>query len=287
MPDAETSDERRDSMGNVVLLDGAVGTSLWELAEAQGIAKDPVWKYNIEHPELVLELHRRMIDAGAQMILTNTIGANGPMVERSSNYELAEVITRAVELTKKAVEGTGVKAAFACGPLSELMEPYGDLEEEEVERLYTEMMEPAAAVGVDAIMLQTFIDLEMMKVAARCAKKYNVPVYCTLSFEKVGKTMMGQSVEDVCRGLEETGVDGIGMNCSLGPEYAVPIIREFSEKTKLPLVFKPNAGMPGHTDSPERFAELIRPALDYVSFIGGCCNCNWDYVKAIKKIMEE
>lgn len=270
-------------MNRAVLLDGAVGTSLWELADKAGINRDPVWKYNIEHPELVLELHRQMIEAGAEIILANTFGANEPMVKRSSSYAAAEVVKKGVELARKAVEGTDVKVAVACGPLSELLEPFGDLEEEEAERIFTKQIGSGIEAGADIVMVQTFIDLEMMKIAARVAKSYDVPVFCTLSFEKVGKTMMGQSVELVCRELEAIGVDAVGMNCSLGPELALPVIEEFSRQTKLPLVFKPNAGMPGQTTDPESFAGIVAPAIEFVSYVGGCCNCNAGYVKALKK----
>lgn len=270
-------------MKNTILLDGAVGTSLWELADKAGINRDPVWKYNMEHPELVLELHKQMIESGAQIILANTFGANRPMVSRHSSYTVEAVVKKGVELAKKAAEGTDVKVAVACGPLSELLEPYGDLEEDEAEAIFKEQIGTGVKAGADMVMIQTFIDLEMMKIAARVAKSYNVPVFCTLSFEKVGKTMMGQSVEQVCRALEDIGVDAVGMNCSLGPEYALPVIEEFSRHTKLPLVFKPNAGMPGQTTDPKHFAKTVAPAIEYVSYIGGCCNCNADYVKALKQ----
>ncbi|MDO5445285.1 MAG: homocysteine S-methyltransferase family protein [Eubacteriales bacterium] len=272
-------------MKRAVLLDGAVGTSLWELADRAGINRDPVWKYNMEHPELVQELHRQMIEAGAEIILANTFGANEPMVKRCSSYTVEEVVKKGVELAKMAAEGTGVKVAVSCGPLSELLEPFGDLEEEEAERIFRNQIGSGIEAGADLVMIQTFIDLEMMKIAAKVAKSYAVPVFCTLSFEKVGKTMMGQSVEQVCRELEALGVDGVGMNCSLGPEYALPVIEEFSRQTKLPLVFKPNAGMPGQTTDPESFAKIVAPAAEFVSYVGGCCNCNADYVKALKKYL--
>ena len=110
----------------MVLLDGAAGTTLWEIAEQNGVKRDAVWKYNMEHPELVTCLHKEMIDAEAQIIITNTFAANPPMVRRRSEYESREVIIRGVELAKEAAEGTGVKTALSLGPIPELLEPYGD-----------------------------------------------------------------------------------------------------------------------------------------------------------------
>lgn len=269
----------------ITLLDGAVGTSLWELADKHGIKREAVWKYNMEHPELVTELHNSMLSAGAEIILANTFGANPPMVKRLSSWSTEQVVTRGVELALAARDqaGSGAKVAVSCGPLSELMEPYGDLKEDEARAYFEEQIGSGIRAGGEMVMVQTFIDLEMARVAVEVAKGYGVPVFCTLSFEKTGKTMMGQGVAQVCEVLAAAGADAVGMNCSLGPELAVPVIAMFREHTDLPLVFKPNAGMPGQTTDPVLFARTVAPAAEYVSYIGGCCNCNADYVTALKK----
>lgn len=278
---------------DIVLLDGAVGTSLWHKAEANGIAKDPVWKYNVEHPELVRELAREYIDAGAQIILTNTFGANAHAVSRSSAYSVSEVVGAGARLAKEAAAGTGVKTALSIGPLSLLLEPYGDLTAAEAEAIFEEQIGAGMDEGADCIMLQTFMDLEMMKAAVRVAKQYAVPVYCMMTFEKVGKTMMGNSVRDIIDGLTPLHIDAIGMNCSLGPDLALPVIRSFSEQTDLPLIFKPNAGNPilsddGETVAPydaQTFAQDVAPALDFVQYVGGCCGCDPSYIRALKALL--
>ena len=274
---------------SVTLLDGAVGTSLWEKAEQAGVAKDPVWKYNIEHPELVTALAREYLDAGAQIILANTFGANGPAVRRSSPYDPAEVVAAGVRLARQAI-GREAKLALAIGPLSTLLEPYGDLTEEECQAIYEAQIGAGMDEGPDCVMIQTFMDLEMMRVAATVATRYNVPVFCTMTFEKVGKTLMGNSVRDVIDTLTPLGIHAIGMNCSLGPDLAVPVIAEFAKHTDLPLVFKPNAGKPilaadGVTAQSYDAATFVRdvaPALEFVSYIGGCCGCNPGYVRALR-----
>ena len=282
-------------MNRPVLLDGAVGTTLWHLADAAGVKREPVWKYNIEHPELVSELHRRYIGAGAEIILTNTFGANRQMVSRSSTYSVREIVQVGVKLAREAVKGTDVKLAAACGPLKDFMEPYGDLEEEEVEDMFTELIGSAVDEGADLVMVQTFLDLDSALVACRVAKKLGMPLFATLTFEKTGKTLMGNTVEKVCKSLEDIGADGVGMNCSLGPSMALPIISEFRKYTKLPLVFKPNAGLPitstaGDTVapySPEMFLEEVRPALDFVNYIGGCCNTDSEYIRLLHSEIEK
>ena len=276
-----------------VLLDGAVGTSLWAKAEAHGYKKDPVWKYNIEHPEIVAELAQEYAAAGSKMILANTFGANGPMVKRVSSYSTADVVSKGVQITRKALEGTDCVTALSMGPLTALLDPYGDMEEEECAEIYEEIAEAGVNAGAQAFMIQTFMDLHMMEVAAKVCVKYKLPIYCTLTFEKRGKTMMGNSVEDMIETLEPLGVAGMGMNCSLGPDLALPIIKEFAEKTSVPLVYKPNAGMPissggsGSAITAEEFAKAVEPALDFVSYIGGCCGSDPTYVAEIKKLLDK
>ena len=279
-------------MGNSnkpVLLDGASGTLIWSKTED----KLPVWIYNITKPEIIKEVHKEYIDAGSQVIYSNTFGANRPSVERSSDYSVDEVVKAAIKIAREAVAGTDVKIALDMGPLTEMMEPYGDLEEDEVAEIYGEMIQAAITDDFkpDMIIFETFLDLNMLTVAATEAMKYDIPVWCTMTFEKIGKTMFGNSVEDVIDELSEIGVSAIGMNCSLGPDEALKVITEFSEKTDLPLIYKPNAGMPvadgnGNVVTPytaERFADEVAPALSFVSYIGGCCGSDPGFIKAVKE----
>ncbi len=283
-------------MGNkVVLMDGAAGTTLWKAADAAGIERVPVWKYNIEHPELVKQMNLQYLDAGSELIQANTFGANGPAVKGASDYEAGDVVRAAVRIAKEAVaeRNSSAKIALAAGPLSQLMEPFGDLTREEVCSIYDEMLSAGIGEGADVVIFETFFDLDMMSAAAETAVKYGVPVICSMTFESHGRTMMGNSVEDVIETLSPIGISAIGMNCSLGPDMAIDIIRQFRDKTDLPLFFKPNAGLPiskgGGWDAvpytPETFAEAVKPALEFVSYIGGCCGSDADYVKEIKKLM--
>jgi len=285
----------RHNMGNKpILMDGAVGTTLWEIADRHGVERVPVWRYNIEHPELVEELARNYAEAGSEIILSNTMAANRPAVEGGSDYDPCEIVKLGVRLVKKALEGTGCKTCLAIGPLSTLMEPFGTLKKADAARYFGEMVDAGMSEGADCIYIQTFLDLEMMKVAAAEALRYDVPVYCTMTFEKHGKTLMGNTVEKVIAALEPMGVAGVGMNCSLGPELALPIIKEFAEKASVKVVFKPNAGMPVMQEdgtmkieaTAQIFAQEVAPALEYVDFIGGCCNCNDEFVREIKKLMD-
>lgn len=274
----------------IILLDGAGGTTLWSMAESLGYGKEPVWKYNMEHPEIVKQMAADYVAAGSQIILANTFGANGPAVKRSSGYSVEEVVRAGVRLAREAASGTDVKVALDVGPLTMLMEPYGDLTEEEAEEIFREQIGSGMEEHPDLILLETFLDLEMMKVAARVAKSYGVPVFCAMTFEGRGRTMMGNSVEDIVEELSELGVDAVGLNCSQGPETALPVILEFAEQTDLPLIFKPNAGKPvlaadGSVISPydaDAFVRDVEPALEKVTYLGGCCGSSPDYIRALK-----
>ena len=280
-------------MGKIVLLDGASGTGLWALAELNGVAKDPVWKYNVEHPDFVAKLEQGYIEAGSEIIFANTFSANGPSVKRSSKYSVEKVVASGVEIAKSQTAGTNVKAYVDVGPLSMLLEPYGDLEEDEAEELFREQIEPGIRAGADGVAIETFMDVEMMKIAARVACSYDVPVLCSMSFEKVGKTMFGNSVQDVIDALSEFPIAGIGMNCSVGPDAALPIIKEFKEKTDIPIIGKPNAGLPimaadgtvAVEYTAQQFAEDMKAALPYLDYIGGCCGSNAEFIKELKKII--
>ncbi len=270
---------------DIVLLDGAVGTSLWEKADD----KVPVWRYNIENPKIVTELAAEYADAGAQIILANTFGANRLAMKRT-NYTVRQIVSTAVGLTKDAV-GKRAKVALAVGPLPVLMEPYGDLTEEEAFELFDEQISSGIPEKPDVIVLQTFMDADMMRIAAEAAAKHDLPIFSTMTFTEVGKTIMGHSVERYVDTVKDLPIAAIGVNCSLGPEKAVPIIASFRQYTDLPLIFKPNAGKPILQDGEEKvqfdvdtFVADCLPALDHdVKYIGGCCGANASYIRALGK----
>lgn len=268
------------------MLDGAVGTSLWERTNDRG----PVWKYNIEKPQLVIDQAKEFQNIGSEIILTNTFGANRDAVSRTE-YNVEEVVRMGVKLTREALADTDAKIALAVGPLSSILKPWGDLSETEAQNIYEEQIGAGMSEHPDIIYLMTFMDVDMMRIAVNVAKQYNVPIFCSMTFTKFGKTMMGNSVEDIVNALEPMGIDAIGMNCSLGPDISIPVIKKFAKITQLPLLFKPNAGTPilssdGKEErpcTPKEFAANFVPAFEYVSYVGGCCGTNAEYLTAVKK----
>lgn len=273
----------------IVLLDGAVGTSLWKKTDD----KHPVWSYNLDRPEIVKELAKEYIATGSQIILSNTFAANRSFVSRESGYDVKAIVQAGVRLAREAVQGTNVKVMFTVGPLMELMEPFGTITEAEATAMYEEQIGAAMEMNErpDIIYVQTFIDLSMAEVAIKVAEKYDAPIFCTMSFAESGFTIMGNSVDDFIAAMEQhPKVKAIGLNCNLTPGEAIPVIAQFAGKTSKELIFKPNAGQPkmenGETVSGENAALFVKealPALDYgVKYIGGCCGTDPSYIQLLK-----
>lgn len=273
----------------IMLLDGGVGTSLWAKTEN----KVAVWRYNIENPAIVQELHQEYLDAGSKVILTNTFGANRLAV-RSTDYKVKDIMAAGVRLGREVMAGKA-RVAMSVGPLPVLMEPYGDLSEEEAYEIFDEQISSGVAEKPDVIVLQTFMDLEMLKVALKAAARHDLPIFCMMTFTEVGKTMMGNSVQAFVDGVREFPIEAIGLNCSLGPDKAVPVINQFRQYTDLPLLFKPNAGKPisdGINTTVEYdadvFVEDCLPVLHSdIQYIGGCCGSDPSYIRALRKKLIE
>lgn len=270
---------------DIVLLDGALGTCLWEKAEN----RVPVWRYNIENPKIVKELAAEYADAGAQIIGANTFGANRLAMKRT-DYSVGQIVSAGVALARESV-GDRAQVALEVGPLPVLMEPYGDLTEEEAFALFDEQISAGVPEKPDLIALQTFMDADMLRVAVQAAAKHGLPIFCTMTFTEVGKTIMGHSVERFVEAVAGLPVAAVGVNCSLGPEKAVPVIASFRPYTDLPLIFKPNAGKPILQDGAETaqydvdtFVADSLPALEQgVRYIGGCCGSNPGYIRALRE----
>ena len=218
---------------------------------------------------------------------------------RDSSYTVRQVVGTGVRIAKETINGRA-KVGLAIGPLTGLLKPFGEITAERAKELFEEQIGCGMEEGPDLIYIQTFMDLEMMKIAIRAAKHYDVPVLCSMSFmggvnaagkkPKKAHTMMGNSVKDIVDAAVELKVDAIGINCSMGPVDALPVLREYRETTDLPLVFKPNAGKPKMGDGQaagaevhiETFAADVLPAVDTgATYIGGCCGSNPAYIKRL------
>ena len=268
------------SKRRITLMDGATGTRLWELAAAEGLGRAPVWTYNLTRPDLVRRVAEEYIAAGTRLLCSNTFTANAAEVARVPDMDAETVVAAGVRIAKEAAAAADaeVRVALDVGPLSTLLAPWGDTEPERAREIFAGQIGAGVAAGADCVFLETFTSVAMLRIAAEEAMRFPLPVLCSMTFNKNGRTMMGDSIEDIVSELEPLGVAALGINCSFGPAAAVPVIREYAERTELPLILKPNADC-----GAEEFAELIAPALPLVAYAGACCGSGPDYIREIAK----
>ena len=270
---------------NIILLDGAMGTVL----QQRGLKPGGVGELlNLTDPELLTSVYREYIDAGSEIIYANTFGANALKLA-GTGHGVEEIITAAISVAKDAASGTGAKVALDVGPLGALLEPMGSLTFEEAYALFAQMMTAGAKAGADLVVIETMTDLYEAKAALLAAKELtDLPVFVTMSFEANGRTFTGCTVSAMAHTLEGLGADAIGVNCSLGPDLLVDVLKELCAATRLPVIAKPNAGLPdpvtgAYGMGPEEFAKTILPCLEAgVTIFGGCCGTSPDYIRALK-----
>jgi len=276
-----------DSFGEYIFLDGAMGTMLQKYGLKAGEKPDLM---NITAPGAVESIHRAYIEAGSDIISTNTFGSNADLL-KDTNYSVTEIITAAVGTAKKACRGTSTKIALDIGPTGQLLEPYGDLEPERAYEMFKEMAVAGEKASVDLAVIETMSDLAELKAAVTAVSdNTKLPVFATMTFDKTGRTFMGCSVDDFVATAESLGVTALGLNCSLEPTEMIETVKRFAELTKLPLIVKPNAGLPDkndgsyHTGAVEFAKQMHEFKKIGVRIIGGCCGTTPDYIREMKKI---
>lgn len=241
----------------------------------------------ITNPDLLTNIHRQYIEAGTEIVYANTFGANRRKMQKTP-YTVADVVSAAIAAAKKACIGTSARVALDIGPLGELLEPMGTLPFETAVDMFAEIVDAGVNAGADLICIETMTDLYEAKAALLAAKEHStLPVWVTMSFDATGRTFTGCTIPSMARTLEGLGADAIGLNCSQGPKQLLPLFQELCRVTTLPVIAKPNAGLPdpvdGHYDlPPEEFARTMVDVVGAgVSIVGGCCGTNPDYIRAL------
>lgn len=257
-----------------VILDGAMGTMLQSMGMAPGT--EPV-TLNFTHPDWIVDIHARYIQAGSQILCANTFGANRYKLN-GSGYSVQQVIARALSLAKQARGERDVLIALDMGPIGQLLEPSGSLTFEQAYDMFKEQVVCAVEHGADLIMLETMTDLAEIKAALLAVKENsNLPVICSMTFEQNRRTFTGCSLSAMALTLEGLGADAIGINCSIGPEELLPMVEELLSWTTLPVAVKPNAGLPdpvtnAYSLTADEFADYMVPlAKAGARLLGGCC----------------
>ena len=222
-----------------IILDGAMGTQLQARGLKTGECPEAI---NVTHPDTVMEIHRSYIEAGSDIVYTNTFGANRYKLAESG-YSVSELVKAGIQTAKKAAGESGVLAALDIGPIGQLMEPTGSMSFDKAYDIYKEVI--LAGEEADLIVFETMTDLLELKAGVLAAKENSTkPVICTMTFEENMRTFTGCSVSAMALTMQGLGVDAIGVNCSLGPVQLKDVVGELAKWTNLPIIVKPNAGLP-------------------------------------------
>lgn len=293
--------KRNETMGvleelkkRVLLFDGGMGSLLQEKGLGPGELPET---WNILHPEILTEIHKSYLDAGADIILANTFGANRFKYNENGPYGLAEIVEAAVRNAREAVRQAGHGyVALDLGPTGKLLKPMGDLEFEDAVSVYAEIVREGAACGVDLILIETMSDTYELKAAVLAAKENShLPVFATTIFDSKGKLLTGGTPKSVVALLEGLGIDALGINCGLGPVQMKEFAKELLQYASVPVIVNPNAGLPrsegGKTVydiAPEEFASVMGEILDLgVSMAGGCCGTTPEHIRLLKEVCGE
>lgn len=264
-----------------VFLDGGMGTMIQSAGLDAGHVPELL---NLTHPEDIMKIHRAYAESGADIVYANTFGANRYKLS-GTGHTVAEVVSAGIGNARKAVDGKAL-VALDIGPIGQLLEPSGTLKFEEAYNCYKEIV--LAGADADIIVLETMTDLYEVKAALLAAKENSgKPVLVTMTFEENQRTFTGVSPECMIAVAEGLGADAVGVNCSLGPVELMPVIRKICSLSKLPVIAKPNAGLPDPVTNlfnvgPEEFAESASGLAELgVKIFGGCCGTTPAHIRAV------
>ena len=284
----------RLAQDGILVSDGATGTFLQRAGLPSGMAPD---RWNLENPDAVETMHRGYVDAGADLIVTNTFGSSRPRLEKEGLADqMREIIVAATRLAHRAADRTTLVLGDV-GPTGRLMEPMGALTYEDAVAVFTEQAAFLAEGGVDGIAIETMSDLSEAKAAVEGVQRAtDLPVLVTMSFDMHGHTMMGVGPVQAGQALWALGVDGVGANCGRALDENLDAIRQMREAMPdATLVAQPNAGLPHSVGgemvydvTPEVMAEYARRFAQLgVKIFGGCCGSTPEHIKAVAQALHD
>lgn len=284
---------RRLTAERVVLLDGATGTNLQKAGMPVGVCPE---QWILENPQVLVELQRRYVEAGTDILFAPTFTANRIKLEEYGLQDQLEEMNRSlVELSREAAGGK----AYIAGDLTmtgEQLYPLGELQFEELVDVYKEQVQAILAAGVDLFVVETMMSLQECRAAVLAIRELcDLPVMVSLTYNEDGRTLYGTDPATAVAVLQSLGADAVGMNCSTGPEAMYEPMAQMAEYAVIPLLAKPNAGMPELEDGktvfrvePEEFAaagkELVKKGA---GILGGCCGTTPEHIRALKEAVGE
>ncbi|MBU3092030.1 homocysteine S-methyltransferase family protein [Clostridium sp. CM028] len=276
---------RKINFNNFLLFDGAMGTMLQKYGIKMGELPE---SYNILHPEIIEKIHGEYLDAGSDVITTNTFGANSYKL-KDTQYTVEGIVGSAVRIARKAAGDNLV--ALDIGPIGQLMEPLGTLSFNNAYEAFAEQIKIGSREGADIILIETMSDIYEAKAAILAAKENSsLPIVCTMSYQGDERTLTGTDPITMVNVLQGLGVDAIGVNCSLGPNEMLPIITKILKYSSIPVIVQPNAGLPKLVNGDAVFDVQAHEFAQYakimaemgVTIFGGCCGTACEHITAIK-----
>jgi 5-methyltetrahydrofolate--homocysteine methyltransferase len=280
--------------GEILVADGATGTNLQQRGLARGMAAE---RWVLDNPDQIVRLHHDFIQAGSDLILTSTFGATSIRLAASGlEARAAEINCKAANLARQAAGASGTLVAGSIGPTGQLLKPLGPLEEEEAIAVFAAQAQALSAAGVDVLVVETQFDLGEAKAAVQAVRSVtNLPLVVSFSYDRGTRTMMGTRPATMASELADLGVDVLGINCGRSLEDNLKALGELRSATRLPIWFKPNAGMPvldgdanpTYSTTPEKMGTL---APDWVAagaqIVGGCCGTSPAHLAAIAQAVK-
>ena len=278
--------EFKEKLGKELLIfDGAMGTLLQQSGLSAGELPE-IW--NVSREDIILNIHKNYLKSGCDIIKTNTFGANRLKL-KDREYDVHQVISRSVEIARKAVLETKKEAfvAFDIGPTGKLLAPFGDLDFETAYDIFSEMVSAGTRSGADIILIETMNDLYEIKAAILAAKENSsLPVIVTFTLDENGKLLTGGDIHTAVCLIEGLGVDALGLNCGLGPKQMKAMLPDLVCCCSIPLVINPNAGLPAlvngkavYENNPDQFSDdMMKIVSGGAHIIGGCCGTTPDHI---------
>ncbi|MDU2197247.1 MAG: homocysteine S-methyltransferase family protein [Peptostreptococcaceae bacterium] len=275
---------------NILIFDGAMGTMLQKNGLQMG-ENPEIFGFN--NPDILINIHKLYLEAGSNVVTTNTFGANELKLEKLG-YTVEEVLDNAISVAKEAIKKVDKSkpryVALDIGPIGEMLEPMGTLSFDRAYEIFKRQAIQGEKSGADLVIIETMMDLYEAKAAVLAVKENtNLPIFCTMTFDEDGRSFTGCTPESMVATIEGLGVDALGVNCSLGPKQLLPIVQKIAKRTTTPVIVQANAGLPNiingkaYYDVDEK--EFYKGVVEFINagarIIGGCCGTNPGFIREI------
>ena len=275
---------------NILIFDGAMGTMLQKNGLQMG-ENPEIFGFN--NPDILINIHKAYLEAGANVVTTNTFGANELKLDKLG-YTVEEIVDNAISVAKKAIDNVDKSKpryiALDIGPIGEMLEPMGTLSFDRAYEIFKRQAVQGEKSGANIIIIETMMDLYEAKAAVLAVKENtNLPVFCTMTFDEDGRSFTGCTPESMVATIGGLGVDAIGVNCSLGPKQLLPIVKKITKMATIPVIVQANAGLPNiigeqayyDIDEKEFYSGVVEFINSGARIIGGCCGTNPNFIKYI------